>query len=217
MSHGESNPPKTAMWLLRHACPGSHNQALTGDLVEKFREGRSAGWFWKQVVIAIAVGILGEIQRHWPHFSYAIAGTAMPAFLWKTVEGAPFFFHWWVPPWPWSQLVFELSRPALLALAALPVLAAALVISGAFRWVSLFRTGMINLTLIVLGKYSLDFLLDALPWLLRPVPGNPHLLRILIMPPPVMELLIFSSFLIAAWLGCRSPRYADELAERAKS
>jgi len=81
MSRGESNPPRVAIWLLRHACPGSHNQALTGDLVEKFREGRSHGWFWKQVLIAIAVGVLGEVQRHWPCFSYAIAGTALPASL----------------------------------------------------------------------------------------------------------------------------------------
>ena len=77
MSCGESNPPRSAVWLLRHACPGNHNEALTGDLVEKFREGRSHGWFWKQVLIAIAVGVLGEVRRHWPHFSYAIAGTAM--------------------------------------------------------------------------------------------------------------------------------------------
>jgi hypothetical protein len=64
MSRLESNPPRSAIWLLRHACPGSDNQALTGDLIEKFREGRSHGWFWKQVLIAIAVGILGEVQQH---------------------------------------------------------------------------------------------------------------------------------------------------------
>jgi hypothetical protein len=107
MSREESHPPRSAIWLLRHACPGSHNQALTGDLVEKFREGRSHGWFWKQVLIAIAVGVLGEIQRHWPHFCYAIAGTAMPALFGKTIEVAPALLHWWVLPWPLSQLLLE--------------------------------------------------------------------------------------------------------------
>jgi len=129
---------------------------LTGDLVEKFREGRSHGWFWKQVLIAIAVGVLGEVQRHWPHFSYAIAGTAVPASLWKSVEGAPRFWHWWVLPWPWSQLVLECSPKTLLALAALPVLAAALVISWAFRWVSLLWTTLLHYLLGVL---------DTFPWL----------------------------------------------------
>ncbi len=220
MSRGESNPPRLAIWLLRHACPGSHNQALTGDLVEKFREGRSHGWFWKQVLIAIAVGVLGEVQRHWPHFSYAIAGTAVPASLWKSVEGAPRFWHWWVLPWPWSQLVLECSPKTLLALAALPVLAAALVISWAFRWVSLLWTGMINLALITLLHYLLG-VLDTFPipsrGYARPVSGSPHLFAILKMPPPVMELLIFSGFLFSAWLGCRSPRPASELARQTMS
>jgi len=210
MSVQKSNPPTRAIWLLQHACPRSDNEALTGDLIERFREGQSRVWFWKQVLIAIAVGVLGEIRRHWPHFCYAIAGTAMPAFLWKTVEGVPGALHWYALPWPWSQLAFELSR-ALLALAALPVLAAALVINGSFRWVGLLRTGMINLALIMLGHYLLDYLLDVFPWLLRPVPGNPHLFTILILPPPSLELLFFSSFLVSAWLGCRSPRQARNL------
>jgi len=212
MSRGESNPPRSAIWLLRHACPGSHNPALTGDLVEEFHEGRSRGWFWKQVLIAIAVGLLGEIRQHWPHFSYAIAGMAMPAFLGKTIEVAPAFFHWWVLPWPWSQLVLEWSPDALLALAALPVLAAALVINGAFRWVSLLRTGMICLALIRLEHY----LPDVLPWLLHPMAGNPHL-RILIIPPAFAMLLFFSTFLVSAWLGCLSPRHANALEGQAKS
>src|SRR5258708_30185663 len=103
MRRGESNPPKAAIWLLRHARPGSHNQALTGDLVEKFREGRSHGWFWRQVLIAIAAGVLGEVRRHWPYFCYAVAGAVMPAFLWKGVEEAPVLFHLPALPCPSSH------------------------------------------------------------------------------------------------------------------
>ncbi|HXI38380.1 MAG TPA: hypothetical protein VNH83_00305 [Bryobacteraceae bacterium] len=216
MSQRESNPPKAAIWLLRHVRPGSHNQALTGDLVEKFRQGRSHRWFWKQVLIAIAVGVLGEVRQHWPQFTYAIAGGALPAFLWKSVEDAPRILHWSAVPWPWSQFLLELSGQALLALAALPVLAVALVINRSFRWASLLRTGMINLTFITLVHYLLG-VLDTFSGLRRPVPGNPYLFTILIMPPSVMELLIFSSFLIAAWFGRRSPRRANERSERAQS
>jgi len=205
MNSGESNPPRSALWLLRHACPGSHNQALTGDLVEKFRQGRSIGWFWKQVLIAMAVGVLGDARRNWPHISYAIAGTVIPAFLWKTVEGVPAFLHWWDLRWPLSQMAFEWSRGALLALAALPVLAVGLMISREFRWVSLFRTAVINLALITLGHFLLGYL-DTFPSLTVPVPGNPDLRRIVILPPPVIKLLFISSFLVSAWLGCTSPR-----------
>ena len=115
MSDGKSNPPKGAIWILKHLCPGD-NEALTGDLIERFREGQRRGWFWKQVFIAFAVGILGEMRSHWPHFCYAIAGTAMPALLGKTIEAAPALLHWWVLPWPLSQLLLRtLLQDAILA------------------------------------------------------------------------------------------------------
>jgi hypothetical protein len=125
----------------------------------------------------------------------------MPAFLWKTVKGVPFVLHWWVLPWPWSQLVFDLTATALLAL-ALPALAAGLVIDRAFRWVSFFRTGMINLALITLGKYLLDAFES---WSSRPVPGNPHL-RTLIIPGVIQILFVFSTFLVSAWLPIAATR-----------
>jgi hypothetical protein len=205
MSGKKSNPPRLAIWWLRHACPGSDNDALTGDLIERFREGQTRRWFWRQVLIACAVGVLGEIRRHWPHFCYAIAGAVLPAILWKSVKSLPRELHWWTLPWPFSQLVLDLSPWALLALTALPVLAAGLVISRTFRWVSLLRTALINLALITLGHLSLDFF----PCLLRPAPDNPSH-NFLIIPPVVQVLLFFSTFLVAAWLGCISPGHADE-------
>lgn len=135
----------------------------------------------------------------------------MPAVLWKSVHGAGFWLHWWTLPWPWSQLVFDLSPTALLALAALPALAAGLVINRAFRWVSLLRTGVINLALITIGHYLLDVFG---PWFSPP--GDPHH-SFLIIPGALEVLLFFSTFLVAAWLGCISPRQADEFERQAKS
>ncbi len=208
MSGKKSNPPRLAIWWLQHACPGTDNDALTGDLIERFCEGQTRGWFWRQVLIAFIVGVLGEIRRHWPCFSYAIAGSAMT---WvfsnaHALRHVPGWLHWSDLPWPWSQLAFELSRPALLALATLSVLAAGLLIERSFRWISLLRTGLINLALITLGHYSIDLF----PWLLRPVPGNANL-KFLIIPGIVQMVLFFSTFLVAAWLGCLSPRHADKL------
>jgi hypothetical protein len=196
MSDEKSNPPRRAIWFLQNACPGE-NEALTGDLIERFCEGQTRGWFWRQVLIAFALGILSEIRRHWPHFCYAIAGAAMPAFLWKAVRGAGFWLHWWTLPWPWSQFVLELSPTALLAWAALPVLAAGLAVNRAFRWVSLLRTGVINLALITLGHY----LHDVFPWLRG----------------ELQVLLFFSTFLVAAWLGCLPLGHGDQFERHAKS
>ena len=199
MSNGKTNPPKRAIWFLQHACPGD-NEALAGDLIERFREGQTRRWFWRQVFIAFILSVLGEIRRHWPHVWYAIAGTVVTWCFWdahalRHVPGP----HWSDLPWPWSQLAFELSRPALLALAALSILATGLAIERSFRWVSLLRTAVINLTLITLGHYSIDFL----PWLLRPVPGDPDH-KFLIIPGVAQVVLSFSTFLLAAWLGCVS-------------
>jgi PadR family transcriptional regulator PadR len=41
MNHGATNPPEKAIWFLQHACPGD-NEALAGDLIERFRQGRCA-------------------------------------------------------------------------------------------------------------------------------------------------------------------------------
>jgi hypothetical protein len=161
------------------------------------------------VFIVFIVSVLGEIGRHWPQFCYAITGTVVSLFFrdHRVLRPVPDWLHWTDLPWPWSQLAFELSRPALLALAALSVLAAGLVIERSFHWVSLLRTFVLSLALIAFAHYSTDLF----PWLLRPVPGDQNHGRYLIIPGIVQLVLFFSTFLIAAWLGCVSPRHADEL------
>lgn len=209
MNSRKTNPPKQAIWFLRHGCPGD-NEALEGDLIERFREGQSRGWFWRQVLIASFVGVAVGVQRHWPHLCYAIAGTIMTWYFWNanTLRNLPGWLHWGDLPWPWSQLAFELSRPALVALTALPILAAGLATDGSFRWVSLLRTAVINLALIALGHYSIDFL----PWLLRPVPGDSYH-KFLIIPGVLQVILSFSTFFVAAYLGSVSPRRGNEEAK----
>jgi hypothetical protein len=56
MNSERSQPPALASWLLRHLCSRKDREALTGDLYERFGEGQSERWFWRQVLIAILVG-----------------------------------------------------------------------------------------------------------------------------------------------------------------
>ena len=44
-----------ATWMLEHVTFGSPNESLSGDLLEELRSGRSAGWYWRQALSAIAV------------------------------------------------------------------------------------------------------------------------------------------------------------------
>jgi hypothetical protein len=213
MNHGKRNPPRRAVWFLQHACPGD-NEALAGDLIERFREGQTRGWFWRQVLVAFLVSVLGEIRRHWPHVCYAIVATVLTWFFWdaRVLRPVPRWLHWSDLPWPWSQIALELSRPALLTLAALSILGAGLVIERSFHWVSMLRTGMFSLALLPFSHYSIDLF----PWLLRPVPGDQNH-KFLIIPGVVVLVLSFFRFLVAAWLGCVSPRRTNELGRQGTS
>ena len=199
MNSERSDPPRVSIWLLRHFYRGGDKDALTGDLIERFREGQTPGWFLRQVLVAIGVGLGGSVRRHWPHFCYAIAGTFLPFFFLGALDGLPRWLYWWTLPFPWSQLAFELSRPALLALAALPVLAAALMINQAFRVRFLIRTAAVNLALIAFCHY----LPVLCPWLMRPIPGDPYHRTFVF--PWFTILLTFLTFLASAWLACPSP------------
>jgi hypothetical protein len=49
------NPPTLAAWMLRNFMPGESNEALAGDLHEEFCAGRSAAWYWRQVLSAMLI------------------------------------------------------------------------------------------------------------------------------------------------------------------
>jgi hypothetical protein len=51
-----NHPPAIATWLLRHFGCSPNNDAVIGDLKERYRRGQTAMWYWKQVLVAIVVG-----------------------------------------------------------------------------------------------------------------------------------------------------------------
>lgn len=199
MTRKELSPPRLALWWLRHMCLDDNNEALTGDLIERFQEGRTRGWFWRQVFIVWTYKVWGAIWRRWSFFFYAAAGAvAMSLFSYDhTLGKVSAWLDWSELPWPWSQIAFELSSPAIVTLATLPILALGLVIEHSFRWAYIFRTWFINFLLIALDHYSIDLF----PGLLRSIPGDPYH-KILVIPGVVQVLLLASTFLVAAWLGC---------------
>ena len=59
-----SQPPGVASWILERFAVLDNYAALSGDLTEEYRSGRSAGWYWRQVLVAILVGVWKEILDH---------------------------------------------------------------------------------------------------------------------------------------------------------
>ena len=58
-----SAPPAFATRLLALFID-PRNQALVGDLIEQYGEGRSRGWYWRQVVAAVAQSALSHAREH---------------------------------------------------------------------------------------------------------------------------------------------------------
>jgi hypothetical protein len=71
-----SYPPVIATWLLDHLC-AEPNDALAGDLVEEYFDGRSAGWYWRQVMAAIAIGGVQRVRACWSAVMFAALWTAL--------------------------------------------------------------------------------------------------------------------------------------------
>jgi hypothetical protein len=57
-------PPRIAVWLLTRLTPAEHRDSIVGDLVERFSEGESRRWFWKQTAHALATALFNGLRRH---------------------------------------------------------------------------------------------------------------------------------------------------------
>jgi hypothetical protein len=59
-----SNPPALAAWLLENFRFGAPCDALAGDLLEQFHQGRSSAWYWRQALAAILIAFTAELRNH---------------------------------------------------------------------------------------------------------------------------------------------------------
>ena len=57
-------PPVLATRLLERLVSGPHEDALAGDLIEQYRQGRSGAWYWRQVLAAILAGVMRGVRDH---------------------------------------------------------------------------------------------------------------------------------------------------------
>jgi hypothetical protein len=103
-----SGPPPIATWMLEHFTFGCRNEALVGDLCEEFRFGRSDGWYWRQVLGAIAIGLYRAAGNHGTVTFFALLWSMLaPAWL-LVVAGveqrADLSSRFYRMDWPWSTV-----------------------------------------------------------------------------------------------------------------
>jgi hypothetical protein len=79
------DPPKLATWLMEQFSPLLQNTPLAGDLVEGFKEGRSSGWYWRQVFWAILIGSLNSFPKRWGRLAYAVGCGGLICSAWFSI------------------------------------------------------------------------------------------------------------------------------------
>lgn len=103
-----SSPPVVAAWLLEHLTPGPEKEILAGDLLEQFRAGRSAGWYWRQVLAAVGIGLMREVRVERSLIAFALLWNAPIPVLWlyflRSESHSDFIGRLWSLPWPWSTI-----------------------------------------------------------------------------------------------------------------
>jgi hypothetical protein len=108
-----SKAPALATWLLEHVVPGDRSEALAGDLLEQFGQGRSVAWYWRQVLVAIFLGFWKELHVLWVAAGFTIVWifAASPRWLIYIFRSRPFqaLFGWSVTlKWP-ARGTFEIA------------------------------------------------------------------------------------------------------------
>jgi hypothetical protein len=98
-------PPALANWLLDRLTDTRRNAALAGDLLEEFRCGRSAAWYWRQTLIAVAHGVAGSVGELRPYLlglsaAYA-AQFVVTLTLWSKSYPAVVHGSGWTKFWVW--------------------------------------------------------------------------------------------------------------------
>jgi hypothetical protein len=99
-----SQPPSLATWVLEHLVR-REDDALAGDLMEEFSQGRSNRWYWYQVLAALLVSFSEQLRSGWIAILFAVIVSS--AFPYKQIAHCSEFervFGWLITfPWPWSM------------------------------------------------------------------------------------------------------------------
>lgn len=198
------NPPKLAAWLLYHHVRGYRADSLAGDLTEEYARGRGNGWYWGQVLSAVAGSYQRALRMYGLRLLIALAVGWCAVFLGIAMLG-----------WLWAVAQHGLSALTGLAPAQQPsspygfhdlawiFLAACLDVAVGRLVVRIHRPH----PRLVAGAFALSILAYRVPTLYAGVLGavvDPQLTPLL-----AQELVATLSWMTCAWLGGLWQRRVD--------
>lgn len=83
-------PPPLAAWLLRRFVSGYRSEALCGDLLEEYQTGRTAGWYWREVIAALLICARSRVRwllaRYAAEIILLIVGLTGGALTWASTS-----------------------------------------------------------------------------------------------------------------------------------
>jgi hypothetical protein len=101
-------PVGLATWMLEHLTFGRDNESLSGDLIEELRGGRSAGWYFRQVSMAIGIGVCEAIREYASPMVFSAGWSALYP-LWRFIGRTrlvhPVPSRWAALGWPYSTML----------------------------------------------------------------------------------------------------------------
>lgn len=94
-----------ATWMLEHLTFGLNREALSGDLLEEFRRGRSANWYRREVASAIGIAALTRSRGYGLPLVFSFAWSMLYPLWWLCIK-APLthtmLVRWTTTDWPLS-------------------------------------------------------------------------------------------------------------------
>jgi hypothetical protein len=101
------HPPRLARWILEHLTTDEQD-ALSGDLLEEFRCGRSRGWYWRQVATAVIVCMARTLHSNWFALAFSVLWVlplpALEIYVVREMQLGRVFPQRWSYPWPYSTI-----------------------------------------------------------------------------------------------------------------